>query len=356
MSDDLTFTFAHGTDVGRVREHNEDSVAITDPTDAALKRKGRLFIVADGMGGYQAGEVASQIAAETVQREYYADPSDDPVKRLQNAVQKANNAVYDSAHSDRARAGMGTTIVAMAIVGRKAYLASVGDSRAYIVHQSDLVQITQDHSLVGEQVRAGLLTKEQARTHPQRNVITRALGSQPSVQVDTFEGNLSEGDVMMMCTDGLTGHVPEEHIRTALDQLPPEQAVRQLIELANQGGGTDNISTIVIRTGPTHPTEAKPDTDKLPSKTQPVATVAIPGKRRISLVWVAAGAVSVLIALVALGAMALAGGFVLERTLIATTPTLAATFAPASVTPLIRPTIASPIGTPATSPLATPSQ
>ena len=141
-------------------------------------------------------------------------------------------------------------MVVTALIDNKAYIASVGDSRAYVVHQGVLSQITQDHSFVGEQIRAGILTKEQARVHPQRNVITRALGSQSTVQVDTFVGELSEGDVLVMCTDGLTGHVPEDRIRDVVTQLPPDQAIAQLIQMAKDDGGTDNITTIVLRVGP----------------------------------------------------------------------------------------------------------
>jgi serine/threonine protein phosphatase PrpC len=250
MSDELQITFAQGTDVGVVRDHNEDWAMIEDPSDPAMQRKGRLFIVADGMGGYQAGEIASQLAGETVLREYYADPSADPTARLRNAVQAANGEVYRSAQGSTSHAGMGTTMVVTALIDNKAYIASVGDSRAYVVHQGVLSQITQDHSFVGEQIRAGILTKEQARVHPQRNVITRALGSQSTVQVDTFVGELLEGDVLVMCTDGLTGHVPEDRILNVVTQLPPEQAVAQLIQMAKDDGGTDNITTIVLRVGP----------------------------------------------------------------------------------------------------------
>jgi hypothetical protein len=165
-------------------------------------------------------------------------------------VQTANGAVYRSAQGSTSHAGMGTTMVVTALIDNKAYIASVGDSRAYVVHQGVLSQITQDHSFVGEQIRAGILTKEQARVHPQRNVITRALGSQSTVQVDTFVGELLEGDVLVMCTDGLTGHVSEDHIRDVVTQLPPEQAVAQLIQMAKDDGGTDNITTIVLRVGP----------------------------------------------------------------------------------------------------------
>ena len=149
MSDESPIIFSYGSDVGRVREHNEDAVATAESADPQKQQLGRLFIVADGMGGYLAGEVASELAVETVLREYYAEPSAEPVARLQAALQAANQAVYSSAHSDRSHTGMGTTIVATAIVGHTAYVASVGDSRAYVVHGDELLQITHDHSLVG---------------------------------------------------------------------------------------------------------------------------------------------------------------------------------------------------------------
>jgi len=250
MAEELQISFKEGTDVGKVRDHNEDCVLVPKVSEADQKRKGRLFIVADGMGGYQAGEVASEMAARTVARVYYEDPSEDATTRLSNAVQAANAEVHQQAQSNTARAGMGTTMVAVALVGRTAYVASVGDSRAYVAHKGELNQITHDHSFVGEQVRAGILTKEQARTHPQRNVITRALGSQPMVQVDTFSGELSDGDVLVMCTDGLTGHVPDDKLRDTVLSLPPEQVVPQLIQMAKDDGGSDNITAIVLRVGP----------------------------------------------------------------------------------------------------------
>jgi serine/threonine protein phosphatase PrpC len=307
MSEDLPITFSHGTDVGKVRDHNEDWVEVLDPSDAAARSKGRLFIVADGMGGYLAGEVASRLAAETVKRDYYADASDDPTARLRNAIQSANDAVYRSARSDRAHAGMGTTIVATALVGRKAYIASVGDSRAYVVHKNEISQITQDHSFVGEQIRAGLLTKEQARLHPQRNVITRALGSQATVQVDTFEGELSEGDVLVLCTDGLTGHVTEDRIRDTVVQLPPQPAVRQLIEMAKDDGGTDNISAVVLRMGlppPAPPVQAVRDATTV-SVPPAVKRVPPPASRRLNPIWFIVGIVIVLILVGGVGAAVL---------------------------------------------------
>ncbi len=344
MSEDLPITFSQGTDVGKVREHNEDWVEIEDPTDAAARRKGRLFIVADGMGGYQAGEVASRLAAETAKREYYAGPMDDPTTCLRNAVQSANEAVYRSARSDRAHAGMGTTIVMTALVGRKAYIASVGDSRAYVVHKNEISQITQDHSFVGEQIRAGLLTKEQARVHPQRNVITRALGSQATVQVDTFEGELSDGDSLILCTDGLTGHIPEDRIRDAVIQLPPQQAVHQLIEMAKEDGGTDNISMILLRMGPPPPVQtvaaqAVPAVRPSTSATGAPAVKRMPrpASRHISLIWVAVGIMAVLVLLGGLAAAALMMSGVLRGGGGQVSPTPAPTLAP--VVPQVFPTV-----------------
>jgi serine/threonine protein phosphatase PrpC len=356
MSEDLPITFSHGTDVGKVRDHNEDWVEVEDPADSGARRKGRLFIVADGMGGYQAGEVASRLAAETVKREYYADPSDDPTVRLRNAVQSANDAVYRSARSDRAHIGMGTTIVATALVGRKAYIASVGDSRAYVVHKDEISQITQDHSFVGEQIRAGLLTKEQARVHPQRNVITRALGSQATVQVDTFEGELSDGDILVVCTDGLTGHVTEDRIRDIVIRLPPQPAVQQLIELAKDGGGTDNISTVVLRIGPppapavTAPA-VPPVRDSAPvAGTPAVKHMPRPAPRKISLTWVVVGIMVVLIFLGGLAAVALVMSGVLRGGGGRVSPTL--TTAPLA-SPEVSPTVNQLIITvPPTAPVA----
>jgi serine/threonine protein phosphatase PrpC len=346
MSEEPQITFSQGSDVGRVRDHNEDWVAVEDPTDPERKQKGRLFIVADGMGGYQAGEVASQMAAETVVRAYYADPSQDPTVRLRNAVQAGNEEVYRQAQSNPARTGMGTTMVAAAQIGQTAYIASVGDSRAYVVHQGVLSQITQDHSFVGEQVRAGLLTKEQARVHPQRNVITRALGSQPTVQVDTFVGELSDGDILVMCTDGLTGHLSEEGIRDTVVSMPPGQAVPRLIELAKEDGGTDNISVIVVRVD-LHkpiPETAAPQPESEPATllttqsptTQPTPESPPQRKGSLSLIWVAVGVLIVLMGVIAVGVVALGlSGLLSFDGLRSPTPTVAPTSLP--VTPSVAP-------------------
>ncbi len=379
MSDELQVTFAQGTDVGIVRDHNEDWVMIEDPNDPAMRRKGRLFIVADGMGGYQAGEVASQMAGETVRREYYADPSTDPTARLRNAVQAANGEVYRSAQGSTSHAGMGTTMVVTALIDNKAYIASVGDSRAYVVHQGVLSQITQDHSFVGEQIRAGILTKEQARVHPQRNVITRALGSQSAVQVDTFVGDLSGGDVLVMCTDGLTGHVPEDRIRDVVTQLPPDQAVAQLIQMAKEDGGTDNITTIVLRVGPplfngaiTAPVDGPQGETTTVVMPQPraKATLARPavtpawtlqaksesrkGKGGGSMIWFVVGVLIALMAVGAVGVVVLSMSGLLRGVWGAPTPT--ATAALLQVLPTVTSvevTPTTPAATPTVAPTAT---
>jgi serine/threonine protein phosphatase PrpC len=304
MVEELQISVKEGTDVGKVRDHNEDFVLIPVPGEAERMAKGQLFIVADGMGGYQAGEVASEMAARTVAQQYYADPSQDPSARLRNAVQSANAEVHRQAQSNTAHIGMGTTIVAAALVGRKAFIASVGDSRAYVIHNGKLDQITQDHSFVGEQVRAGILTKEQARSHPQRNVITRALGSQPAVSVDTFSGELTEGDSLVLCTDGLSGHVPDDGIRDTVLQNPPDQAVQKLIQMAKDDGGTDNITVIVLHVEPPVTVKIKPVAAVEPPSAKPAAAKPPPKTTRSSssLIWAIGGVVLALVVLVIIGA------------------------------------------------------
>lgn len=187
VSKQLRLDVAQLTDVGRKREHNEDNMAYVIPKDMqVMARKGALFIVADGMGGHAAGEVASEIAVDTITNVYYQDDNDDVTTSLLHAIKRANALIHQRAAENMLRSGMGTTCVAAVLRGNMAYIANVGDSRAYLVRGSQVKQISQDHSWVGEQVRAGLLTEEQARTHAQRNVITRSLGTQPDVEIDIF--------------------------------------------------------------------------------------------------------------------------------------------------------------------------
>ncbi len=243
----LRLDVAQLTDVGRRREHNEDNMAYVIPKDQqVMAKKGALFIVADGMGGHAAGEVASEIAVDTVSNVYYQDDNDDVATSLLQAIKRANALIHQRAAENMLRSGMGTTCVAAVLRGNMAYIANVGDSRAYLVRKDQVKQISQDHSWVAEQVRAGLLTEDQARTHAQRNVITRCLGTQPDVEIDVFPEPLEESDALVLCTDGLSGLVSDDEIRRTVAQFAPQESVYHLIERANENGGPDNITAIII--------------------------------------------------------------------------------------------------------------
>lgn len=248
MEKQLRLDVAQLTDVGRRREHNEDNMAFVIPKDPqVMANKGALFIVADGMGGHAAGEVASEIAVDTVSNMYYQEDSADVAISLLRAIKRANASIHQRAAENMLRTGMGTTCVAAVLRGNMAYIANVGDSRAYLLRGNSAKQISQDHSWVAEQVRAGLLTEEQARTHAQRNVITRCLGTQAEVEVDVFHEELQEGDSLVLCTDGLSGLVNDEELQRIVDQFVPQESVYHLVERANENGGPDNITAIVVR-------------------------------------------------------------------------------------------------------------
>lgn len=248
MSKQLRLDVAQLTDVGRKRPHNEDNMAYVIPKDEqVMARKGALFIVADGMGGHAAGEVASEIAVDTVTMTYYQDDSEDIALSLMSAIKRANTIIHQRAAENMLRSGMGTTCVSAVLRGNMAYIANVGDSRAYVIRQGQVKQVSQDHSWVEEQVRAGLLTRDQARSHAQRNVITRCLGTQSDVEVDVFTEELEDGDCLILCTDGLSGSVYEDDLRSIVEQYVPQESVYHLVERANENGGPDNITAIVVR-------------------------------------------------------------------------------------------------------------
>src|SRR5947209_14386967 len=248
LAKQLRLDVAQLTDVGRKREHNEDNMAFVIPKDSlVMASKGALFIVADGMGGHAAGEVASEIAVDTVSNMYYQEDSNDVAVSLLRAIRRANASIHQRAAENLLRTGMGTTCVAAVLRGNMAYIANVGDSRAYLLRGTHVKQISQDHSWVAEQVRAGLLTEEQARTHAQRNVITRCLGTQAEVDVDVFPEELHEGDSLVLCTDGLSGLVSDEELQRIVEQFVPQESVYHLVERANENGGPDNITAIVVR-------------------------------------------------------------------------------------------------------------
>jgi serine/threonine protein phosphatase PrpC len=243
----LRLEVAQLTDVGRKREHNEDNMAYVIPKDQqVMAKKGALFIVADGMGGHAAGEVASEIAVDTVSNVYYQNDSDDIALSLLHAIKRANSLIHQRAAENMLRSGMGTTCVAAVLRGNIAYIANVGDSRAYLVRNGQVKQVSQDHSWVAEQVRAGLLSEDQARTHAQRNVITRCLGTQADVEIDVFPEQIEDKDALVLCSDGLSGLVSDDEIRKIVDQSGPQDSVYHLVQRANENGGPDNITAIVV--------------------------------------------------------------------------------------------------------------
>lgn len=244
----LGLTVAQRTDVGRKRQHNEDSVAYIIPKDQQLlENKGALFIVADGMGGHAAGEVASEIAVDTVCTLYYQDADTDIPLSIRRAIQYANATIYQRATENAQHSGMGTTCVAAVLRGTTAYIANVGDSRAYLVRKGHVRQISQDHSWVAEQVRMGQMTAEEAQLHSMRNIITRSLGPFPEVEVDVFVEPVEEGDAFVLCSDGLSGMISDDDITSIVEQFGPQESVYRLVDYANAQGGMDNITAIVAR-------------------------------------------------------------------------------------------------------------
>ena len=224
------------TDVGRQRQSNEDSYLERSP----------LFAVADGMGGARAGEVASRMAVEAFDSP--AAGSDRPEDMLRGVAREANRRIYEMAQADSEHAGMGTTLTAALVSGREVAIGHVGDSRLYRLRDGSLERLTEDHSLVEELVRQGRLTPEEAETHPQRSIITRALGPEPEVDVETFTHTGRSGDVYLICSDGLSGMVSEDDMAAILARAGSlADAARELVEAANRNGGRDNITVVLFR-------------------------------------------------------------------------------------------------------------
>jgi PPM family protein phosphatase len=226
------------TDVGRQRSVNEDSLVIAPP----------FFAVADGMGGAKAGEVASAMAAETFEGE--SDSGEPAEAQLTRILREANRRIYELAVSDDSHRGMGTTVTAAKVTGNQVSLGHVGDSRAYRLRDGELEQLTRDHSLVAELERSGQITPEAAEHHPQRSIITRALGPEPDVQVDTYTLAGRDGDLFLICSDGLTSMISDDELASILrssDTL--EEVADSLVRAANQSGGKDNITVVLFRLG-----------------------------------------------------------------------------------------------------------
>ena len=224
--------FGSRTDIGCVREQNEDSLVVSPP----------LFVVADGMGGHAAGEVASEIAVRTLS-ELAPDHAD--TEALSKAVSQANRNI-NAPLSGRGREGMGTTCTAAILDGTHLAIAQVGDSRAYLLHNGRLTQITRDHSLVANMVEAGQLTVEEARVHPNRSVITRALGNDPTTTPDLYEIDVEEGDRLLLCTDGLSSMLEDDEIQAVMNRIPdPQQCASMLVSGALVAGGLDNVTVVI---------------------------------------------------------------------------------------------------------------
>jgi protein phosphatase len=219
------------TDIGLHRKTNEDAFVVAPP----------LFAVCDGMGGAQAGEVASGLAAETLA----AAVADG--RPLLAAAEQANAAVFQRANDDSGHTGMGTTLTAVVLEDDTGHFVHIGDSRAYLLRGGALEQLSDDHSLVGEMVRDGRLSEEEAATHPHRSILSRALGTEPLARIDEFEVDLHAGDVLLLCSDGLSGAVPAEAISRALGRADPDEAAAKLIAEARKHGGPDNITAVVLR-------------------------------------------------------------------------------------------------------------
>jgi protein phosphatase len=237
------------TDIGRKRTANEDNLGSFVPTDPALlDQLGALFVVADGMGGHAKGEVASAMAVSTIIEEYQKSGAPTLGERLVAALRQANAAIWDEASRQIDHAGMGTTVVCGVVVGQELLVSNAGDSRAYLVRLGRAQQLTHDHSWVGEMVALGKLTVAEARRHRMRNVITRCLGGRPDLEVPLYpRQQLVSGDALVLCSDGLWGTMTDQEIGLLVSQFPPQVAAERLVALANERGGPDNITVIIVR-------------------------------------------------------------------------------------------------------------
>ena len=239
----MSFKVGAATDIGRKRSQNQDNIASCPELG--------LFVVADGMGGHRGGETASAMAVEIIPqivRSTASGPDWDPKEVIADAILQANNRIFERAQQQPTLQGMGTTTVSMLFKGNTLTIGHVGDSRAYFFRDGNLWQLTRDHSLVQEKLRAGMITRAEVKTDRMKNVITRSVGFEPDVNVETYEMDIQAGDLFLLCSDGLSGLVDDDQIAEILrqDSGTLEDAVKSLINAANSNGGDDNISTILI--------------------------------------------------------------------------------------------------------------
>jgi protein phosphatase len=267
-------SYARASDTGRKRRHNEDSYVVAPP----------LFAVADGMGGAQAGEVASKLAAAALED---TDPGTiSGPEKVTQLIQEANRRVYERANADPSTSGMGTTMTVALVEGDAVTIGHVGDSRAYLVRNHELEQLTEDHSLVNELLKSGKLSRAEAEVHPQRSVITRAVGTDPDVDVDAFVITVDIGDVFLLCSDGLTDMVADDDILQIVEKSPEDldRVTKSLVAAANRGGGEDNITVVAFAIAPGEDATlrmqaAEPDEDTLegvPVPSPAIDTMVIP--------------------------------------------------------------------------------
>ena len=232
------------TDAGVVREMNQDYYF---SSDTAVGNLPNLFIVADGMGGHKAGDYASRYSIERVVASVSRNTGEEPIAIMKEAINKANELLVAESREDESKSGMGTTLVIGTIIGNKLFVANIGDSRLYVVGQN-MRQITRDHSLVDEMVRLGEINADEARVHPDKNIITRAVGTSDHVEADFFEVEITADDTILLCTDGLTNMVRDDEILDIIKKYDNAQAATmQLVKEANANGGRDNITVMIIK-------------------------------------------------------------------------------------------------------------
>jgi PPM family protein phosphatase len=250
---ETSLRFWPATDVGKVRKHNEDSFLVD--------KKLNLFVVCDGMGGHAAGDVASAMAsrelrealvsdaqvAQTISAQEVADTRDSMLFAMESAVQKACAAVHQAGEDDPSKRGMGTTLDALLVVGHRGFIAHVGDSRVYLYRQGAVHQLTEDHSVVNELLRRGKLSRDQIDQVQHKNAVTRAIGVYRSVDPDVFDFDVLPGDRFLLCSDGLHGYFEEHELGRLFAEVPEEELAKRLVDLANERGGKDNITAVVVR-------------------------------------------------------------------------------------------------------------
>ncbi|MEA5114183.1 MAG: Stp1/IreP family PP2C-type Ser/Thr phosphatase [Geobacteraceae bacterium] len=247
LSTCLADSFAE-TDTGLVRQENEDSLLLHVSSEKEqLEQKGALAIVADGVGGGNSGKIASSLAVTEIRERYYAFPAGQPLIALKQSMMAANHEILARSRQDPSLEGMATTCTVFLMIGNDGFVCHAGDSRAYLLRDGNLRQLTEDHTLVNKLLQDGLLTFDAAKSHPQRNIIVKALGSDEEFEPETLQLELEGNDTVLLCSDGLHGLIPDGTIASTLGSLPLQQAGKTLITLAKQAGGTDNITVILLR-------------------------------------------------------------------------------------------------------------